>query len=149
VLASSPAPRAEDLSVETANFTQLKQMAENGNAAAENALGLRYFQGDEKDNIAPDEGEAVRWFNKAAVHGNLAAQAKLGSLYWSGRGVAKDVNQAYFWTVLARARGDEQSRDLATILASGMTRSQSAAIEQQADVWLQQHMPTWKPSAGH
>ena len=70
---------AEDLSVETANFTQLKQMAENGNAAAENALGLRYFQGDEKDNIAPDEGEAVRWFNKAAVHGNLAAQAKLGS----------------------------------------------------------------------
>jgi TPR repeat protein len=83
------------------------------------------------------------------VHGNLAAQAKLGSLYWSGRGVAKDVNQAYFWTVLARARGDEQSRDLATILASGMTRSQSAAIEQQADVWLQQHMPTWKPSAGH
>ena len=149
VLASSPAPRAEDLSVETANFTQLKQMAENGNAAAENALGLRYFQGDEKDNIAPDEREAVRWFNKAAVHGNLAAQAKLGSLYWSGRGVAKDVNQAYFWTVLARARGDEQSRDLATILASGMTRSQSAAIEQQADVWLQQHMPTWKPSAGH
>ena len=25
----------------------------------------------------------------------------------------------------------------------------AAAIEQQADVWLQQHMPTWKPSAGH
>jgi hypothetical protein len=148
VLASSPVLRPEESSVETATFSQLKQMAEDGNAAAENALGLRYFQGDEKDNVAPDEREAVRWFNKSAVHGNLAAQAKLGSLYWSGRGVAKDVNQAYFWTVLARARGDEHNRDLASILASGMTRSQTAAIEQQANVWLQQHLPTWKPSAG-
>jgi hypothetical protein len=62
--------------------------------------------------------------------------------------VSKDVNEAYFWTVLARARGDKENKDLAAILASGMTRSQSAAIEQQADVWLQQHMPNWKPAAG-
>ena len=33
-------------------------------------------------------------------------------------------------------------------LQAGMTRSQAAAIEQQADFWLQQHMPNWKPSAG-
>lgn len=148
VLASSQAPKVEMPSVETADFDQLKRMAENGDAAAENALGLRYFQGDEKDQIASDERQGFRWFSKAAEHGNLAAQAKLGSLYWAGRGVAKDVNQAYFWTVLARARGDEQSKDLAAIFASGMTRSQAAAIEQQADIWLQQHMPSWKPSAG-
>jgi hypothetical protein len=136
-------------SVETANFDQLKQMAENGDASAENALGLRYFQGDEKDGIQSDEREAFRWFSKAAEHGNLAAQAKLGSLYWGGRGVAKDLNQAYFWTVLARARGDEQNKDLAAVLAQGMTRGQAAAIEQQADLWLQQHMASWKPAAGH
>jgi hypothetical protein len=29
-----------------------------------------------------------------------------------------------------------------------MTRSQAAAIEQQADLWLQQHMAT-KPGADH
>jgi len=50
------------------------------------------------------------------------------------------VNQAYFWTVLARARGDEENKDLAAVLASGMTRSQTAAIEQSADIWLQSHM---------
>ncbi len=148
VLASSQAPKPETPSVETADFDQLRQMAQNGDPAAENALGLRYFQGDEKDQITSDEQQAFRWFSKAAEHGNLAAQAKLGSLYWAGRGVAKNVNQAYFWTVLARARGDEQNKDLAAILASGMTRGQAAAIEQQADAWLQQHMPTWKPSAG-
>jgi hypothetical protein len=152
VLASSPTRQAESASnpaVETATFSQLQQMAANGDAAAANALGLRYFQGDVKANVPRDEREAVRWFTKAAENGSLAAQAKLGSLYWGGRGVAKDLNQAYFWMVLARARGDQQNRDLAAIVASGMTRSQTASIEQQADLWLQQHMPTWKPSAGH
>jgi TPR repeat protein len=148
VLASSQAPKVESAAVETASFDQLKQMAQNGDPAAENALGLRYFQGDDENNVSRDEREAFHWFSRAAEHGNLAAQAKLGSLYWAGRGVPKDINQAYFWTVLARARGDEQNRDLAAILASGMTRSQAAAIEQQADLWLEQHIASWKPSAG-
>jgi hypothetical protein len=50
--------------------------------------------------------------------------------------------------VLARARGDEGNKDLATVLSSGMTRAQSAAIEQQANLWLQQHQAP-KPLAGH
>lgn len=156
VLASSQPPKSENPSqaarsapaLETASFEQLRQMAEKGDAAAENALGLRYFQGDAKSSVRRDEKQAFLWFRRAADHGSLLAQAKLGALYWGGRGVSKDVNEAYFWTVLARARGDKENKDLAAILASGMTRSQSAAIEQQADVWLQQHMPNWKPSAG-
>ncbi len=157
VLASSPSPKPENASpenlpvsaVETASFAELEQMAERGDPAAENALGLRYFQGDEKNKVARDEQLAFRWFRSAADHGSLPAQAKLGALYWGGRGVTKDVNQAYFWTVLARARGDKENKDLASILSSGMTRSHATVIEQQADTWLQQHMPNWKPPAGH
>jgi hypothetical protein len=137
---SNPAPEAE-------SFNAMRQLATEGDPAAENALGLRYFQGDEKNGIVRDERQAFRWFARAADHGSLPAQAKLGFLYWGGRGVPKDVNQAYFWTVLARARGDEESRDLAAILAAGMTRAQAGAIEQQADLWLQQHMAK-KPGAG-
>lgn len=142
VLASSQAPKSDAVhpspSVETATIDQLKQMAENGNPAAENALGRRYFEGDEKNGIPQDEKQAFRWFSSAAEHGNLAAQKKLGSLYWGGRGVPKDFNRAYFWTVLARARGDEDSRALAAVLASGMTPAQAAVIEEQANLWLQQ-----------
>ena len=137
---SNPAPEAE-------SFNAMRQLATEGDPAAENALGLRYFQGDEKNGIVRDERQAFRWFARAADHGSLAAQAKLGFLYWGGRGVPKDVNQAYFWTVLARARGDEESRDLAAVLAAGMTRAQAGVIEQQADLWLQQHMAK-KPGAG-
>jgi hypothetical protein len=156
VLASSRPPRENPSAVapsiptvETATVEQLKQMAEKGDPAAENALGLRYFQGDEKNGVRQDEKQAFRWFSSAAEHGSLAAQSKLGFLYWSGRGAPKDPVKAYFWTVLARARGDEGNKDLATVLSSGMTRAQSAAIEQQANLWLLQHQVPAKPGAAH
>ncbi len=150
VFASTQAPRPEATTppaIETATIEQLRQMADKGNPAAENAVGLRYFVGDDSNGIAQDEKEAFRWFSSAAEHGSLPAQTKLGLLYWSGRGVPKDLNKAYFWMVVARTRGDETTRDVATGLASGMTRAQSAAIEEQAGFWLRQQ-PAAKPEAG-
>jgi TPR repeat protein len=151
VFASSQAPKAETgppAAIETATIEQLRQMAGKGSAAAENALGLRYFQGDEANGIAQDEKEAFRWFSRAADHGSLPAQTKMAFLYWSGRGVPKDLNRAYFWTVVARSRGDEVNRDLGTLLAGGMTRAQLADIEAQAGSYLRQQT-TAKPEAGH
>jgi GAF domain-containing protein len=151
VLASSQP--ANDLSlsattvaaVDTATLTQLEQMAEKGNAVAQNALGLRYATGE---GVRLDERTAAQWFTKAAEQGNVNAQSKLGSLYWAGRGVPQNLNQAYFWTVLARAGGDGGSKALATVLTSHMSRAQSLAIEQQAENWLQQHQPNAKPRPG-
>ena len=97
-----------------------------------------------------DETEAARWFTKAAEHNYVPAQSKLGALYWGGRGVPASLNQAYFWTVLARAGGDKGSKELANILASHMSRAQAATIEQQAEIWYQQHeSPTTQPQPGH
>src|SRR3984957_6317628 len=148
VLASSQPPKSEGptLSIETATLPQLQQMAGKGDPAAENALGLRYFQGDEKNGLRRDEKEAFAWFNKAAEDGSLPAQSKLAFLYWGGRGVPKDANKAYFWTVLARPRGDQASKDLAAVLTARMTHNQAVAIEQQADIWLHDHQPHAKPT---
>ena len=153
VLASTQPP-SESLktssapSFDTANFEQLLVLARQGNPAAENALGLLYAQGDDQQSIQQNDTEAADWFTKAAEHGNVAAQYKLGLLYWGGHGVPKDSNKAYFWIVLARAGGQEGSKDLAKVLANGMTRAQSVAIEQQAEIWYQQHQPALKPPAG-
>jgi DNA uptake protein ComE-like DNA-binding protein len=152
VLASSPIPStqasptsaAPAVSVATATVQQLRQMAESGDATAQNALGLRYATGD---GVALDETEAVRWFMKAAEQGSVSAQSKLGSLFWAGRGVPASLNQAYFWTVLARAGGNEASKVLAPQIATHMTPAQARAIEQQAENWLEQHS-TVKPAAG-
>lgn len=148
VLASSrpPIPAGAKLvpSVDTATLPELQQMAEQGDARAQNALGLRYATGD---GLQLDEREAARWFTRAAEQGNINAQSKLGALYWVGRGVPQNLNQAYFWTVLARAGGDVGSKALATVLSSHMSRSQALAIEQQADAWFQQHTGA-KPKPG-
>jgi hypothetical protein len=156
VLASSQPPVEVSKSppaqppVDSANPEQLRQLAGRGDPTAENALGLLYAQGDEKQAIKPDDREAASWFTKAAEHGNVSAQYKLGLLYWGGHhGLPKDPNKAYFWTVLARAGGQESSKDLAKVLANGMTRAQAAAIEQQAEIWYQQHESRAKPSPAH
>ncbi len=153
VLASSaPADSGQAASkvaaVDLATIDQLRDMAQHGDAAAEDRLGRLYAEGDEKQGIAPNDKEAARWFSSAAEHGSVSAQYKLGLLYWGGHhGLPKDMNRAYFWAVLARAGGQEGSKDLAIFLANGMTRAQAAAIEEQADAWYRQHEPQAKPSA--
>jgi len=151
VLASSqpPGPTAKpDTSIDSFNLEHLQELARHRDPAAENAMGLLYAQGDEKQAIPQNEAEAARWFTKAAEDGSVPAQYKLGLLFWGGHGVPKDANKAYFWAVLARAGGQEGSKDLAKVLANGMTRAQAAAIEQQAEIWYQQHENRAKPKAG-
>ncbi|MFZ0959089.1 MAG: GAF domain-containing protein [Candidatus Sulfotelmatobacter sp.] len=160
VLASAPAsgpdsnPAAVSVSsaannssrpVDTSTLAQLRQLADQGDPLAQNALGLRYAQGD---GVKLNEVEAARWFTKAAEQGDVAAQSKLGSLYWVGRGVPASLHDAYFWTVLARAGGDKGSKELANIIGDHMTRAQSEQIEQDANTWLQQHQASAKPAAG-
>jgi hypothetical protein len=132
--------------IETANLDQLQQLAGKGDPAAENALGLRYASGD---GVRQDDTEAARWFTKAAENGSVKAQVALGTRYWAGRGLPPSLTQAYFWTVLARAAGDKNSKTFAEFLASHMTRQQAAAIEQQANIWYQQHESQSKPNPGH
>ncbi|MFZ0816320.1 MAG: GAF domain-containing protein [Candidatus Sulfotelmatobacter sp.] len=153
VLASSRAPAeatkspAPALSADSANLDQLREMASHSDPAAENALGLLYAQGDAKQSIKQDENEASRWFTKAAEGGSVSAQSKLGSLYLSGRGVPQDPNRAYFWTVLARASGDQASKVLAPFIATRLTPAQRSTIERQAELWLERReSSTKKPS---
>jgi uncharacterized protein len=155
VLASTQAPGAANATaanaiLAAASLSELQQWAEKGSPAAEYTLGLRYAQGNQKDGVKQDEKEAVRWFTRAAEHGNLAAQSKLGAFFWGGRGVPQDLTKAYFWTVLARAGGDEGSKALAIVLASHLTRAQAVSIEQSAEQWFQQHQAQamMKPDPG-
>ena len=148
VLASSQPPAAIPSvpPIETATLDQLRQLAVSGDSAAQYALGLRYASGN---GVKHDDKEAAAWFSKAAENGNVKAQAALGTRYFAGnRGLPASLSQAYFWTVLARAAGDESSKNFATILASHMSRAQAAEIEQKAEVWYEQHESHAKPAPG-
>jgi putative methionine-R-sulfoxide reductase with GAF domain len=150
VLASTQAPQPAIVipatpAIETATVDQLRQLADKGEPIAQYALGMRYASGE---GVKQDDKAAATWFIKAAENGNVKAQAALGTRYWGGRGVPPSLTQAYFWTVLARAAGDQNSKTFAEILASRMTRPQTVAIEQKAEIWYEQHEANAKPAPG-
>jgi GAF domain/PilZ domain/Sel1 repeat len=112
---------------------RLHQLAEQGDATAQFAMGAHYAVGD---GVAQDYSTAARWFTLAANQGNVAAQATLGAYHWAGTGVPKDLDEAYFWSLLAEAGGDKASKYRLPALASGMSRRRVIAEQERADEWL-------------
>ncbi len=125
------------------NLAGLRQLAEQGDPAAQFAVGARFATGEE---VKQDYTEAVRWFSMAAEQGHIVAQATLGAYYWAGRGVPQDLTKAYYWSILAQAGGDQASKYRVAVLTSRMTRSQVLAAQQEANDWLTHHQLSSKPS---
>lgn len=141
--AGSPAKKLTVADV--SNLEGLRKLAEQGDPAAQFAVGARYATGEE---VKQDYAEAIRWFTQAAEQGHVNAQAMLGAYYGVGRGVPQDLSKAYFWSILAQTGGDEASKYRIPLLVSNMTRAQVIAAQKQANQWLQQHQAGAKPSAG-
>ena len=64
-------------------FSLCLKSASDGNAYAQNILGLLYDSGA---GVAKDSAEAVKWMRKAAEQGNADAQYYLGGSYYYGEG---------------------------------------------------------------
>jgi GAF domain-containing protein len=116
----------------------LRHLADQGDATAQFALGIRYAEGD---RVKQDYTEAAHWFALAADQGEVKAQSVLAAYYWNGTGVPKDLTKAYFWAILARANGDEASTTRAAELETRISYSERNAARQQADDWLREHGP--------
>jgi hypothetical protein len=127
---------AQRFRIDPTTVEGLRQLASEGDPAAQFALGAKYATGE---GVAQDYAEAVRWFSRASEGGHVIAQATLGAYYWAGRGVSQDLKKAYFWSVLARAGGDEASKYRVAVLSSRMSRSDVIEVQQRADEWLHQH----------
>jgi len=79
VAGASTAPELRDLETK----------ANQGVAAAELLLGLKYAEGD---GVEANDTEAARWLESAAQKGVAIAQYRLGTLYEKGLGVTADPN---------------------------------------------------------
>ena len=90
------------LSLSAQTIDELKTRAANGDAAAQNNLGLCYAEGE---GVTKDYAEAVRWWRKAAEQGDADAQYNLGWCYANGEGVTKDVAEAVRWYRKAAEQG--------------------------------------------
>lgn len=111
-----------------------RPLAEQGNARAENNIGVMYENGK---GVSQDVDEAIRWYRLAAAQGYAGAQYDLGLAYAIGRGsVQRDPVRAYMWFSLAAESlsGDtgtlvKQTRD---VFAGAMTPAQIASATELA-----------------
>jgi len=71
-------------------------------------IGLRYATGQ---GVPKDFSEAVKWWIRAAEHGNADAQFYLGVCYLKGGGVPKDDTEAAKWFQKAAAQGHSAARE--------------------------------------
>lgn len=133
---SSGESNLADRSPRPKSFSELRELAEGGDADAQWQMGVRYHDGE---GVAHDDAQAVQWFLRAAEQGNTAAEGALGAYYWRGRGVSEDLSKAYFWSAIAMAQGDEISKSRVEGLSSQMTKAQVLAARQQAEAWLRSH----------
>jgi len=86
-------------------FTCYIAAAKAGDATAQTAVGLIYYQG--RGDIPQDYAQAFPWLHKAADQGVYAAQRLVAEMYAAGQGTAKDATLAGIYT----ARADEQKHD--------------------------------------
>ena len=81
---------------------ELRPLAEQGDAPAQNTLAWMYLNGH---GVPQDDKEALRWVRRAAEQGDAEAQLNLGNLYDLGRGVPQDYAQAAYWFRRAAEQG--------------------------------------------
>jgi len=87
---------------------RIRKAAEQGNAASQFDLGVRYHLGH---GVPQDYEEAVKWSRKAAEQGDATAQYNLGLYYAKGEGVPRDYAEAVKWYRMAAEQGDATSQN--------------------------------------
>jgi TPR repeat protein len=103
--------------------SSVPQRAEEGDADAQNSLGLMYDNEDDDDGVSQDFAQAVAWFQKAADQGHADAQYRLGIMYVYGDGVPQDDPQALAWFRKAADQGHANAQhDLGAMCYRGEGR---------------------------
>jgi TPR repeat protein len=119
-----------------AKFLMLIEMAEQGDAAAQNQLGLAFGLGD---GVSRDDIKSAAWHRRAAEQGNPLSQSLLAMAYAEGAGVAKDHVEALKWfnILLAQTKGPDRLLIAMVIsfTARKMTREQILEAQLLARQW--------------
>ena len=122
---------------------ECKPLAEKGNADAQHIVGALHYFGM---GVPKNDGEAAKWFRKAAMQGNGFSQFSLSLLYYRGKGVPRNLVKAYMWIKLAeeniRPIGEPNKRGGLTHLMKmrrefgrRMTPAEVAEAEEMAAKW--------------
>ena len=78
--------------------------------------------------VPQDDGEAAKWFRKAAEQGSRNAMAMLGVMYAKGAGVPLDNGTALTWLTLAAEQGHRQAQQDRSFLLNHIMQIKQVAL---------------------
>ena len=108
-----------------------RPLAEQGDADAQNNLGVMY---DDGRGVPQDYAAAVSWYRKAAEQGYAEAQNNLGFMYEKGQGLPQDYAAAMSWCRKAAEQGLASAQfNLGVMYAKGQGVTQEYYM--QAHMW--------------
>ena len=100
-----------------AALTTWRALAQQGDARAQNNLGILYRNGE---GLVQDFAEARAWLLRSAAQGHAQAQYSLGMMYDSGYGVTQNSLEASRWYQQAAALGNADAQySLGVLYAEG------------------------------
>ncbi|MCY4232593.1 MAG: tetratricopeptide repeat protein [Bacteroidetes bacterium] len=117
------------------NIEQLKEKAEQGDPEAQFTLGEAYEDGR---GVIESYTQALHWYRKASMQGHSSAQVSLATVYLIGQGVDQDYKEAYAWTILVKATGELDEKEVEALdavlefLRERLTSDQLAKAQQRA-----------------
>jgi len=113
---TDPKVAFENGDYETAHTLWLP-LAENGDANAQNYLGILYYLGF---GVKKDYKKALEWYERAAKAGHADAQRNYGDMINFGRGIQRSNQEAYKWYFAASQQGNQKAaRQIEVLSASG------------------------------
>jgi|GEM_PF-4484917 len=130
-----PPPNPPQTTEKTVKFSELLEKAALGDSKFQHAVATIYL--DESAQVF-DPAKGFMWFKQAAQSGHVESQFQLAYLYFNGRGVEQDLEQAYFWALIAERSGHPTSGQLREGLEAPdlpITAAQRHALKQKADAW--------------
>ena len=96
-----------DFSDITDNIETIKEMAAQGDADAQNKIGVCYQLG--LSDYPKDYVKAVEWYTKSAMQGFIKAQFNLAHCYLNGMGVDVDDKAGVEWFMKIAEQGNAEA----------------------------------------
>jgi TPR repeat protein len=109
-----------------------KRKAKQGDAIAQNQLGIAYAIGE---GVPQNFTTALKWFRLAAEKGYVEAQYNLGIFYLNGEAIEEDYVLAYMWLTLAGEQGNEGAKKNLKFISDHMSADQIAQSEKLVLEW--------------
>lgn len=120
---------------ENEKFLHIKELAEKGNAKAQNNLGCYYAT--DNDFVEVNIETAISWWERASKQGDGMAKVNLAMQYLQGAGVDADYDKAYDLLLAAVELIDKREEKAYAYLNLGTTAALLGYVNDQISAYLQ------------